>query len=1073
MANDITTLAIALQSKEAEANLKTFNELLDAGSDKAKRMERMTIAVDVEEAVRQLSAFKQSFDDIAASAQNIHFDLGTNMPMLTPPQTPGLDATALQELKAFFQESAEEMRRQSEALTESLGRIGTGAEAGSAGVRTAGETMRSATVVSKEYAAKMKELSAAQKEYDLLVEESDANMQASIDADIQAEQLKKKLTKAQNDYNAAFFRFREARKNGNADKEREEYLELRNQVEQLTEAYGKAQRQADKFGRNLELSGEKTDAAREKVKQLKAELEAMPGPTTKVAGAVDNFEKNARRAGTTATKLARGFNAVAFAGGAAVPGLTKLGLAISMFSYSGPVIGGVIVGAGVLASIFKNYKEQSEIAAKSIRENAEYAVKEAQAANQFVSASENDWKRLGELAEMGSLTNDQNAEAIDIIRRLTDRYGELGIEIDKTTGKLKSYSEARAKANGIDLAFQKETLEDAVEQTGKNLENELKKFKENAGTIYDMFGSKFGWAGSKIPQFQKVASGLEATLSDETLSQAEKLHAIREAINLAQEIESGEKELQYTVHWTSDYGEQSATMKVSAKEAHEFADELKAVKKAFEDASDAQRKLDLFNGKEVEEANRKYEAATKAFMQAQNGLVAENGKYRLETDEDASKKRLARLDAIKAELKEQNLGETKRLELKAEYATLAKAELQYKTRIRQQEEKEAEAAKRTAEAENQKAEAVKKANAATEERIKALQKNLVFDRKGTAVREKTLDEQGADRREEIARLQQQIEALSVTAARRNATAEELLQWGGRYNPATGKMNGDQKQAGWRGILSDGKGGVMTEVSAGVEIDGKEVEIPLIVPESTKEDLQRIAKIANGELTDIPEDLLEKAMSFAKKRLAEGKSAFYNGDKEDESLRNIDDITELYEAQTKLLQLQTQDAKYREQLKAANEARANAAKGYVFDNKGAVLRKKTEDELNKERQNELDDARKRVAAAEKGTVERAQAEAELTRLEIEAFNARKKTSAATAMNDARASNSRLVQGVEARSSAALALESRVFRRDDSEKAIMRDSKDIQTDIKDAVNKLLTGFTDFSATFENVKDLLQPL
>jgi len=78
-----------------------------------------------------------------------------------------------------------------------------------------------------------------------------------------------------------------------------------------------------------------------------------------------------------------------------------------------------------------------------------------------------------------------------------------------------------------------------------------------------------------------------------------------------------------------------------------------------------------------------------------------------------------------------------------------------------------------------------------------------------------------------------------------------------------------------------------------------------------------------------------------------------------------------------------------------------------------------------------------------------------------------------MNDARASNSRLVQGVEARSSAALALESRVFRRDDSEKAIMRDSKDIQTDIKDAVNKLLTGFTDFSATFENVKDLLQPL
>lgn len=1062
MANDITTLAIELRSREAEANLKTFNELLATGSDKAKRMERMTIGVDVDEAVRQLSAFKRSFDDIAESARNIHFDLGTNMPMLTPPPTSGLDTTALEELKAFFQESAEEMRRQSEALTESLGRIGAGAETGSAGVRTAGETMRGASVVSKEYAAKLKELSAAQKEYDQLVEQSDANMQASIDADIQAEQLKKKLTKAQNDYNAAFFRFREARKNGNADKEREEYYELRNQVEQLTEAYGKAQKQADKLGRNLELSGEKTDEAREKLKQLKAELESMPGPTTKVAGAVDNFEKNAKRAGTTATKLARGFNAVAFAGGAAVPGLTKVGMAISMFSYAGPYVGAAVVGLGLLSVAIKKVREQSELEAQYIRENAERALKSVQATKEFVSASENDWKRLGELSDVGTLTNSQNEEATSIISRLTEVYGALGIEIDKATGKLKGYAEAREKASGTDKELQRETLRHAKEMAESNAAKQVELF-------YGSSGDSFVRARN-----QEILS----SLTSKDVSDSEKQKEINLYKERLQRVMNGQEKMTYQA-WTyrqSGPGtapqQVLATYEIEKKEAADILKHVEALEKAWRAASEAKRNLDKYDEKELEEKNKKFEAAAKAFMQAQNGLVAENGKWRLETDEDASKKRLARLDEIKNALKTEN-DEAKRLEIKAEIAKLSKEELQYQTRIRQQEEKEAEAAKRTAEAENQKAEAVKKANAATEERIKALQKNLVFDRKGTAVREKTLDEQSADRREEIARLQKQVAALSVTAARRDATAEELLQWGGRYNPATGKMNGDQKQAGWRGILSDGKGGVMTEVSTGVKIDGKEVEIPLIVPESTKEDLQRIAKIANGELTQIPDDLLEKALSFAKKRIAEGKSAFFNGDKEDESLRNIDDITELYEAQTKLLQLQAQDAKYREQLKAANEARTNAAKGYVFDGNGAVLRKRTEEELNQERQKELADARKRVEAAEKGTVERAQAEAELTRLEIEAYNARKKSSAATVMSEARANNSRLVQGVEARSSAALALESRVFHRDDSEKAIMRDSKDIQTDIKDAVNKLVTGFTDFSAIFANVKDLLQPL
>lgn len=1063
MATDITTLAIALQSKEAESNLKIFNELLATGSTNAKKMERMTIGVDVDAALQQLNALRTSYEEIAKTAQNIHFDMGINPEMFAPKAEPSVDASALEELKAFFQEQAEAVRKQAELVSDAMEKMGAGAESAGGSVRTAGESMRGAGAAAGEYALKVREVAAAKKELEKLAAKADADGQAAYEADKRARDAKHDLIVAERELQKVSEQLSKTHMGGAGDimalAEKEDALKT--EVQNLTEAYRKAQEEADKFGAKLDVSAGKADEARAHYNQLKTELTGMPGPTTNAAGAVDSFEKNAKRAGTTATKLARGFNAVAFAGGAAVPGLTKVGMAISMFSYAGPYVGAAVVGLGLLSVAIKKVREQSELEAQYIRENAERALKSVQATKEFVSASENDWKRLGELSDVGTLTNSQNEEATSIISRLTEVYGALGIEIDKATGKLKGYAEAREKASGTDKELQRETLRHAKEMAKINAINQVKSF-------YNSSGDSFVRARN-----QEILS----TLTDKALSDSEKQKAINLYKERLQRVVAGMEKMTYQTqtykHTEGSVYQTTQTYEISQSEAAETLKHVEDLEKAWRAASEAKRNLDKYDEKELEEKNKKFEAAAKAYTQAQNGLVAENGKWRLETDEDASNKRIARLDEIENALKDEKLEEAKRLELKAEYFTLTKAELQYKTRIRQQEEREAEAAKRTAEAENQKAIAAKKASDATAERIKALQKNLVFDRKGTAVREKTLDEQSADRREEIARLKQQVAALSVTAARRDATAEELLQWGGRYNPATGKMNGDQKQAGWRGILSDGKGGVMTEVSTGVKIDGKEVEIPLIVPESTKEDLQRIAKIANGELTDIPEDLLEKALSFAKKRIAEGKSAFFNGDKEDESLRNIDDITELYEAQTKLLQLQTQDAKYRDQLKAANEARANAGKGYVFDDNGAVLRKRTEEELNQERQKELADARKRVEAAEKGTVERAQAEAELTRLEIEAYNARKKSSAATVMSEARANNTRLVQGVEARSSAALALESRVFHRDDSEKAIMRDSKDIQTDIKDAVNKLVTGFTDFSATFANVKDLLQPL
>ena len=126
-------------------------------------------------------------------------------------------------------------------------------------------------------------------------------------------------------------------------------------------------------------------------------------------------------------------------------------------------------------------------------------------------------------------------------------------------------------------------------------------------------------------------------------------------------------------------------------------------------------------------------------------------------------------------------------------------------------------------------------------------------------------------------------------ARRHATEEEIEDWGRRYNPATGEMDGDWKNAGWRGIITLENGDVMTEYGMSDEIDGVEVGYPLIVPDTTDEELDVIAEaIIEGDDTIITQDIIDKALDWAEYRLSLNKSPFYNGDAEDEPLRVVDD-----------------------------------------------------------------------------------------------------------------------------------------------------------------------------------------
>ena len=92
----------------------------------------------------------------------------------------------------------------------------------------------------------------------------------------------------------------------------------------------------------------------------------------------------------------------------------------------------------------------------------------------------------------------------------------------------------------------------------------------------------------------------------------------------------------------------------------------------------------------------------------------------------------------------------------------------------------------------------------------------------------------------------------------------------------GKRNdGTEKGSGYFGELKmkDGSGNIATEMSIGVNIDGKEVEIPMLVPTLSESEKDHL--LSGKKPTDA---IVDKAVAHAMKRMGEGKSPFANSGK---------------------------------------------------------------------------------------------------------------------------------------------------------------------------------------------------
>ena len=93
-----------------------------------------------------------------------------------------------------------------------------------------------------------------------------------------------------------------------------------------------------------------------------------------------------------------------------------------------------------------------------------------------------------------------------------------------------------------------------------------------------------------------------------------------------------------------------------------------------------------------------------------------------------------------------------------------------------------------------------------------------------------------------------------------------------------RPDGTRKGKGWLGVLptkdEQGNTGVMTEKTVGVNMDGKDHDIPLIVPGLDKDEIDNLAAGRRES-----RGTLGKAVEHARKRIREGKSPYRQDDDE--------------------------------------------------------------------------------------------------------------------------------------------------------------------------------------------------
>ena len=1015
MPNDITTLAIEIQSQEAERNLRTFNELLSLSSTTAQKMEKVSIEIDANEALAQLQALKAGYNDLAAAAQNVHFDMGGGAPATGAPT---IDTEALNALKEFFASSAEmskAFREELEQFSDAVKKLEADTiKVSSAGGKSTG-SMRGGAAVSREYAAALRELCAAQKEMEKAVAQADEAMKATVAADQDAAAVKKRLTQAQRELAAvsAQLAATHSTMSGNIIglSEKEEYL--KNKVAELKSVYAEAKAAAEKFNQKLEASAEKADLASAKYKELKAKVEAMPkeSPMGGATSGVEDFSAKIRLAGRDVTKLVRGISGIASMAGAAIPGVSGLGRAITMLGMGNPYLIAAALAIAAITAAVKAYDAAMKEAAAATHDMSTLSGEMVDRTKKKFDAQQSDMERLAELNNRERLYDSEKEESVRIVERLSAAYEGLGIQYDALTGKVTNLAEVSARMN----KQQREAMLQRLRSQEKTAKSDLDTQMGEAYRQFSTFKSSLvlslyavGTAGlsdayilPKIDDLATKVKDLMAKVRDtkDRDKQQQYLDELRQTINAFRQ----EHPHLSGIFDVDDVGKAVTNLQSLLDTYHK----VQAAREELERSAGGKRSQQEIN-KNVANLEAKLLAARQASM-------TEEEKYA------ANVSKLEELHAKKLELSARNAEET--VEHNGKLVTVKEALLDIETEITNRTRERL---------------AYEKQLEALTAKIEAQKRLWNMDADGNIVSKKSDAERRAERNSRIDELQNQIRELKAQLdmigdtdpAQGHQLRRDIAKAQLELNALQQERIADAERAKRETELADTAKKRLAEARKAyvIDADGNIVrkktseELAAALAEEVAAAKQRVeaarkraaeaaaneqaAAQAEAELAALRKQQAELAAKYNARKKSLPETGEDPEEDDPELARMGDDLAKLKErieaakkraedarrkaaatgsaaevanAEAELTRLQARLLAEQDALDAAKRRAEEAKRGLVFDQQGNIVREQTQAELAKALQDEIDAQRDKVSKLKIGTKERYEAEAELTRL----------------------------------------------------------------------------------------------
>lgn len=138
---------------------------------------------------------------------------------------------------------------------------------------------------------------------------------------------------------------------------------------------------------------------------------------------------------------------------------------------------------------------------------------------------------------------------------------------------------------------------------------------------------------------------------------------------------------------------------------------------------------------------------------------------------------------------------------------------------------------------------------------------------------------------EMKALQRERTASNLSDAERAENTRKIDALLAKHGPKGGSLgygkrpDGTEKGSGFLGVQKTKSGKDMTEYSVGLKINGKQRDVPTLVPGLSKKEIEYLKTEPDlRKHTPMNDSIIKKAQDHAKKRLSEGKSVFADEDK---------------------------------------------------------------------------------------------------------------------------------------------------------------------------------------------------